>query len=95
MVIVGVEPMLGFLGTILGLIQAFMTWESYASSITVSQLAAGIYQAMITTAGGLIVAIPYYIIYHVFMNKTDSIIKDMNHYGGILLAEIGKKEKTS
>ena len=57
-IIIGVEPMLGFLGTIIGLIRAFMAWELLGSNITVSALASGIYQAMITTAAGLIVAIP-------------------------------------
>src|SRR4030042_3431576 len=47
MVIVAVEPMLGFLGTIIGLIQAFMAWEMAGASVTVERLAAGIYQAMI------------------------------------------------
>ena len=50
--------MMGFLGTIVGLIKAFMAWEQLGDNITVSALAAGIYQAMITTAAGLIVAIP-------------------------------------
>ncbi len=66
LVIVGVEPMLGFLGTIIGLIRAFMAWEAAGASVTVESLAGGIYQAMITTAAGLIVAIPYYIIYSLY-----------------------------
>lgn len=60
--IIGIEPLLGFLGTITGLIKAFMAWEKAGSNITVSQLAGGIYEAMITTAAGLIVAVPYYLI---------------------------------
>jgi biopolymer transport protein ExbB len=59
-----VEPMLGFLGTIIGLIQAFMNWESLGEKITINVLAGGIYQAMITTAAGLSIAIPYYLIYN-------------------------------
>jgi biopolymer transport protein ExbB len=85
MVIVGVEPMLGFLGTILGLIRAFMAWEVAASSVTVEQLAAGIYQAMVTTAGGLLVAIPFYIIYSIYMGRIQAAARDMNHYGEELL----------
>jgi biopolymer transport protein ExbB len=61
--ITGVEPMLGFLGTIIGLIQAFMSWEALGERITINLLAGGIYQAMITTAAGLSVAIPYYLVY--------------------------------
>lgn len=79
--IVGVEPMLGFLGTIVGLIQAFMAWEKAASSVTVEQLASGIYQAMITTAGGLIVAIPFYIVYSLYTARINSIARELNHFG--------------
>ncbi len=81
LVIVGVEPMLGFLGTIIGLIGAFMAWEAAGAAVTVEKLAGGIYQAMITTAGGLSVAIPYYIIYSIYMNRINGIARDMNHYG--------------
>lgn len=81
LVIVGVEPLLGFLGTIIGLIGAFMAWEVAGASVTVEKLAGGIYQAMITTAGGLIVAIPYYIIYSIYINRINNIAREMNHYG--------------
>src|SRR4030042_1623976 len=85
LIIVGVEPLMGFLGTILGLIQAFMAWESAASSVTVEQLAAGIYQAMITTAGGLLVAIPFYVIYGLYMSRINNVARDLNHYSEDLL----------
>lgn len=62
--IIGVAPMLGFLGTIIGLIKAFMNWETMGEGITINVLAGGIYEAMITTAAGLSVAIPYYLIYN-------------------------------
>ncbi len=84
-IIIGVEPMLGFLGTIIGLIQAFMAWEQLGSNITVSALASGIYQAMITTAGGLIVAIPYYVIYHLIVGKIKSHAQEMTYYGNELI----------
>ena len=81
MIIIGVEPLMGFLGTILGLIQAFMAWEIAATTVTVEQLAAGIYQAMITTGGGLSVAIPFYIIYGLYTNRINTVARDLNHYG--------------
>lgn len=61
-----VLPMLGFLGTILGLIISFETWEQMGAQVSISALASGIYQAMITTAAGLITAIPYTLLYHYF-----------------------------
>jgi biopolymer transport protein ExbB len=93
MITVGVEPMLGFLGTIIGLIRAFMVWEQYSTSITVDKLAAGIYQAMITTAGGLIVAIPSYIIYHIYLNYINSTAGQLNDYGETLLQHIADSKK--
>ena len=87
-IIIGVEPMLGFLGTIIGLISSFMAWEKAAATVTVDFLAGGIYQAMITTASGLIVAIPYYIIYHIMLGRIHDIAKDLNLYGEELLEVI-------
>lgn len=88
LVIVGIEPLMGFLGTILGLIQAFMSWERYSTSVTVSALAGGIYQAMITTAAGLIVAIPYFVLYHVLANRVALTAKHLNNYGDELLSAL-------
>lgn len=85
LIIVGVEPMLGFFGTIIGLIRAFMAWEQAAESVTVEQLAAGIYQAMITTAAGLLVAIPFYIIYHLYTSRINNVARELNHYGEELI----------
>ncbi|MBU0880583.1 MAG: MotA/TolQ/ExbB proton channel family protein [Candidatus Omnitrophica bacterium] len=67
--IIGIEPLLGFLGTITGLIKAFMAWERAGSNVTVSQLAAGIYGAMVTTAAGLIVAVPFYLICNFIISR--------------------------
>jgi biopolymer transport protein ExbB len=85
LIIVGVEPMLGFLGTIIGLIKAFMTWEQLGANITVSALASGIYQAMITTAAGLIVAIPAFIFYHLIVGRIKSHAQEINYYSNELL----------
>lgn len=92
-IIIGVEPMLGFLGTIIGLIQAFMAWEQLGSNITVSALAAGIYQAMITTAAGLSVAIPAYIIYHLIVGKIKSHAQEMSYYGNELVDILSKMKE--
>jgi biopolymer transport protein ExbB len=90
LITIGVEPMLGFLGTIVGLIKAFMAWERLGTNITVSALAAGIYQAMITTAAGLIVAIPGYILYHLIVGKIKSHAQEMTYYGNELVDVLAK-----
>jgi len=92
LIIIGVEPMLGFLGTIIGLIKAFMAWEQIGSNITVNALAAGIYQAMITTAAGLIVAIPGYILYHLLVGKIKSQAQEMSYYGNELIDVLSRSK---
>lgn len=91
-IVIGIAPLLGFLGTILGLINAFRVWEKFSATVTVSQLAAGIYEAMITTACGLIVAIPYFVIYHVMLSRVSALAHDINHYGNLLIAELSRSE---
>ncbi|MBM4258533.1 MAG: MotA/TolQ/ExbB proton channel family protein [Deltaproteobacteria bacterium] len=73
--IIGVAPMIGFLGTIIGLIKAFMNWETIGDRITINVLAGGIYEAMITTAAGLMVAIPYYLIYNHLTGKIANLTR--------------------
>jgi len=68
--IITILPMLGFLGTILGLIASFQHWEQMGAQVSINVLAGGIYQAMITTAAGLIAAIPYYLCYHILIGRT-------------------------
>ena len=91
--IIGVEPMLGFLGTIIGLIRSFMAWEKAGADITVSVLAAGIYQAMITTAAGLIVAIPLYLCYHLLLGRIRLEAARMTDYGNGLLDLLAERRE--
>lgn len=94
--IVSVEPLLGFLGTITGLIRAFMAWEKAGANITVSALASGIYEAMLTTAAGLIVAIPFFLIYNYFISRIKYTSIQLNDYSTQLLhilAEISEKKR--
>ena len=96
LILIGIEPMLGFLGTITGLIRAFMQWEKLGNNITVNALASGIYEAMITTAAGLIIAIPAYVIYHLILGKIKSHAQEMSYYGDelidLLTSEVGHKD---
>lgn len=75
--IAGAAPMLGFLGTVSGMILAFMKISYLEGNVNPSTLAEGIYQAMITTAVGLIVGIPAYVGYNVLTNMINSVIFKM------------------
>jgi biopolymer transport protein ExbB len=75
--IAGVAPLLGFLGTVTGMIQAFMTIEDLAGTANPSDLAGGIWEALITTAFGLIVGIPALAFYNYFLSGIKSFVSDM------------------
>ena len=62
--IAGAAPMLGFLGTVTGMIRAFMAMAQTANHISPQLLSGGIYEAMITTATGLVVGILAYLAYN-------------------------------
>ena len=69
----GAAPMIGFLGTVIGMIIAFQEMAR-ETTVSPSDLAGGIYTAMITTAAGLVVGIIAYISYNYLVNKVDKVI---------------------
>ncbi|MCZ6702510.1 MAG: MotA/TolQ/ExbB proton channel family protein [Ignavibacteria bacterium] len=75
--IAGIAPLLGFLGTVTGMINAFMTIEDLAGSANPSDLAGGIWEALLTTAFGLIVGIPAFAFYNYFVNGVKKLVGDM------------------
>ncbi|MFQ5410758.1 MAG: MotA/TolQ/ExbB proton channel family protein [Phycisphaerae bacterium] len=78
-VIGSICPLMGLLGTIFGMIKAFQTVASSAEALGKTELLAeGIYQAMITTAAGLLVAIPVIIAYHFLSAKIDRLVEEMD-----------------
>jgi biopolymer transport protein ExbB len=91
--IIGIEPLLGFLGTITGLIKAFSSWEKAGANITVSQLAAGIYEAMITTAAGLIVAVPFYLICNFIISRIKYISYELSDSSMRLVEAIAEAKR--
>lgn len=78
-VITAVSPLLGLLGTIFGMITAFRTVAASGDALGRTELlAGGIYEAMVTTAAGLIVAIPTLLTYHALAAKVDRLVFDMD-----------------
>lgn len=73
----GAAPMIGFLGTVLGMIRAFFEIASAGNNINPGMLAGGIYQAMITTAAGLIVGIVAFIGYNILVVMVDKVVHQM------------------
>ncbi len=72
--VAGGAPMIGFLGTVMGMIRSFMDMSEAGSNIVVSQLSDGIYQALITTVAGLIVGIMAYFAYNILVSNIEKIV---------------------
>jgi biopolymer transport protein ExbB len=72
-----VTPLLGLLGTVLGMMQAFRKISEQGAQITAANLSGDINMALITTATGLCVAIPSYIAYNYLVSRVESITLDM------------------
>ena len=70
--------MIGFLGTVIGMILAFHDMASAGGNIDVEMLSKGIYTAMITTVAGLVVGIISYISYNFLLSKIDKIVFSMH-----------------
>jgi len=75
--VAGSAPLLGFLGTVTGLVSAFMTVEQLKGTASPSDLAGGIYEALITTVFGLAVGIPALIIYNYLLSSINKVVLDM------------------
>ena len=76
-VIGNIAPMLGLLGTVLGMITAFQQIAATQGSAQGPELARGIYQALVTTVEGLIVAIPCIGVFAFFRNRVDQFMAEM------------------
>jgi biopolymer transport protein ExbB len=72
--IAGAAPMLGFLGTVIGMIIAFYDMSMAGNNIDIALLSTGIYQAMITTVGGLIVGILAYVCYNILVARVEKLV---------------------
>ena len=70
----GAAPMIGFLGTVIGMIVAFHEMASAGGNIDVAMLSQGIYTAMVTTVAGLVVGIIAFIAYNYLVSKVDKVV---------------------
>jgi len=66
--------MLGFLGTVAGMVRAFYNMASAGNNIDITLLSSGIYEAMVTTVAGLVVGIIAYLAYNYLVTRLDRIV---------------------
>ena len=81
----GVAPMIGFLGTVVGMVQAFYDMAMAGSNIDITLLSRGIYTAMITTVAGLIVGIIGQLAYNFLVARIDKIVLTIEHHSSELI----------
>ena len=72
--IAGGAPMIGFLGTVLGMVRTFMDMASAGGTVDMALLSGGMYVAMVTTVGGLIVGIPAYFGYNYLVARIEKLV---------------------
>ncbi len=73
-----IAPLIGFLGTVIGMVRVFMNIQNQSSAgVDINILAGGIWEALLTTIGGLVVGIIAIIFYNDLVQKLENIVKDM------------------
>ena len=94
--IAGGAPMIGFLGTVLGMVKAFFNMSKAGNNIDITLLSDGIYTAMLTTVGGLIVGIIAYFGYNWLTSQVSDLVYKMEsstlEFIDIILNEPGEDE---
>lgn len=76
-----VSPLLGLLGTVFGMIDAFQRTSSSGGAAKTAELATGIYEALVTTATGLVIAIPVMLVFQYLSNRVDGLIDHIDEVG--------------
>lgn len=83
-----IAPLLGLLGTVTGLVRCFQIIQEKSSAmnpINPGDLAGGIWEALLTTVAGLMVAIPAIVVYNYFVHRVESFVNEMERSAGQLL----------
>jgi len=94
-VIGNIAPMVGLLGTVLGMVLAFQRVAESQGTASASELAEGIYQALITTVGGLIVAIPSLGAFAILRNRLDQLVAEAANVAQHVFAPLRKKRQVA
>ncbi len=91
-VICQIAPLLGLLGTLLGVIRIVQTMNEQAPVVQSTDLTAGLMQALVATVAGLLVAVPCHVMYTMLMVRIERIVLDMEACASEIVAFITKQE---
>ena len=84
-------PLIGLLGTVTGMISVFMTLQSHSGTATAGDLAGGVWEALLTMAAGLCVAIPSYAGYNFLVTRLNHFVRDMERAGIEMVQVLSEK----
>jgi len=87
-----VAPMLGFLGTVTGMIGAFMQIQSLGGNVNANVLAGGIWEALVTTAAGLVVGIPTVALYNYLTGEVKAIARLLEECSDLMLTAVAYRD---
>ena len=94
-IIAAVSPLLGLLGTVYGMIDAFQRTSQSGGAAKTADLATGIYEALVTTAAGLTIAIPTLLLYQFLQSRVDKIIDHIDEVGTDFIVNHARKNSGS
>lgn len=77
-------PLVGLLGTVMGMVTTFVAF-SHGDYVTASALSRGLWQSLLSTAGGLMIAIPAHLAYHFLTGRVRAIVRDMEWAGNAIM----------
>jgi len=86
-----ITPLLGFLGTVMGMIQMFKVIQE-AQLPSPGQLAGGVWEALLTTAAGLVVAVPAYVAYNYLVSRVQNLVLDMEKSANEFITFLSRRE---
>ena len=90
--IAAVSPLLGLLGTVYGMIDAFQRTSTSGGAAKTADLATGIYEALVTTAAGLTVAIPVMLVFQYLSSRVDGLIDSLDEVGTAFIVKHARLE---
>jgi biopolymer transport protein ExbB len=90
--IAGLAPLMGLLGTVVGMVKAFQQVATAEGAVNPALLASGIWEALLTTVAGLVVAIPAVILHHVLVQRVQRYAFEIDYYSTALIRLLSRSE---
>jgi len=93
--IAAIAPLIGFLGTVTGMVKVFMNIESTGGGVDISLLAQGIWEALLTTVGGLTVGIIAILFYNYLVGRLETLARDIEDHVNHFLLDFRRKKNAT